>query len=145
METILKITAGAFIGTSLMTSFSYLLSNLLDKQFREPVLLNSFLQRHRFFDTDSISAITGWFIHYGMGFLFVFIYHFIWSSTAIDPNLISGSLLGFINGLVGLSGWALVFHNHPKPPSIDKYAHYLHLVFAHILFGIGATVGYALV
>lgn len=145
METILKIIAGAFIGTSLMTSFSYLLSNILDKQFREPVLINSFLQRHRFFKAESIPAITGWIIHYGMGSIFVLIYHFIWSSTTISPHLLSGSLLGFINGLVGILGWALVFHIHPNPPSIDNFAHYLHLIIAHILFGISATIGYLLV
>lgn len=145
MEAILKIAAGACIGTSLMTLFSYLLSGLLNKQFREPVLLNSFLKRLRFTNPENIPAVSGWIIHYSIGTIFVLVYHLVWITTMLSPNILSGSLLGFTNGLVGMAGWALVFRIHPNPPSIDNKAHYLHLLFAHILFGISATGGYLLI
>lgn len=145
METVLKIAAGTFLGTSMMTSFSYLLSNLLVKQFREPVLLNSFLERLYVTQSEKIPTLTGWFIHYSIGAFFVLVYHVVWSTTFIDPTILNGIVMGFANGVVGLLGWALVFRIHPNPPSIDNNAHYMHLLIAHVLFGIGATLGYLLI
>lgn len=89
-------------------------------------------------------VIPGWVLHYVIGFIFVIGFHFFWKVTSVTPSLLSGSLLGLLCGFMGIAGWHLVFLLHPKPPSINLKEYYLHLIVAHILFGLGAAAGYKL-
>lgn len=145
METILKIILGVLVGTSLMTLCSYFFSHLLNKQFREPVLLHQLLERSLMLDKPKIPAWIGWLLHYSVGISFVILYHFFWHSTAVDPNATSGLLLGLASGLLGVSGWLFFFWIHSEPPSIDFKTFYLQLIVVHLIFGLGATFGYLLV
>lgn len=145
MVIVFKIIAGTIIGTSVMTLFSYIMSYVMDKQFKEPLLLNILLQRSQFLKETTVPPISGWIIHYGMGSIFVTIYHFIWSLPPFEPTYSSGSLLGFISSFVGIATWSFVFNIHSNPPSIDFKAHYLQLIISHVLFGLGATLGYLMI
>lgn len=144
MESVLQIALGTILGTSIMTLFSYLISNWLNKQFKEPLLLNILLQRSKFVDKD-ISPLSGWILHYAVGAIMVSIYHLIWTYTSINPTILIGSIFGFISGFPAVAVWKAVFTMHSNPPNIDFKAHYMQLIIAHILFGIGAAAGYQIV
>lgn len=144
MEAVYRIAVGTIIGASFMTLFSYLTTYSFDKLFKEPVLLNILLKRAKFVKGRKIHWITGWFIHYGIGVIFVIIYDLLWESTAIDPSYLSGAVFGFFSGLLGITGWSIIFNIHEHQPEIDFAKYYLHLILAHIIFGIGAAIGFLL-
>lgn len=143
MITIAQIILSVLVGTSLMTLFSYLMTYEVKEQFKEPQLLNKLLNRSDIFDIDN-SRFSGWLIHYGMGALFVIVYHFIWKFSPIDPSLLSGAIFGFVSGFIGITGWFFVFRTHHNPPDIDVGDYFTHLIVAHIIFGAGAYAGYVL-
>lgn len=138
------ILFGTLTGTSVMTLFSYSLSRITDRNFREPVILNQLLFNIQTFGFKSKPIIAGWILHYAVGYVFVIGFHFFWKLTYANPSLLSGSLLGLFCGIIGVTGWHLVFLLHPKPPSIDLKKYYIHLIVAHIFFGLGTAAGYKL-
>jgi|SRR5690625_3848771 len=144
-DIILKIVAGAFAGTSLMTAYSYYRSHRLNRQFKEPKLLNTFLNRSELTAGKQVPPVSGWLLHYAVGLQFIVLYHIIWELTAINPSVLSGSLMGLANGFAGIAGWALLFRLHNNPPSVDLSKYYLHLIIAHIIFGASGTAAYMLV
>lgn len=145
METILKIILGVLTGTSLMTLCSYFFSHLLNKQFREAVLLHQLLERSIMMDKPQIPTWVGWLVHYSVGILFVTLYHFLWNLTGMDPTATSGLLLGLVSGLLGVSCWLFMFWIHSDPPSIDFKTFYMQLIVVHLVFGLSATFGYLLI
>ena len=138
------IISGALIGTSMMTLFSYFLSKISDKNFSEPDLLNQLLVNLQIFEFSKEPVMPGWILHYVVGFIFVAGFHVFWNVTTIDPSFLSGSILGLFCGFIGVTGWHLVLLLHPKPPSIALKKYYIHLLVAHIIFGLGSAVGYKL-
>lgn len=142
MNFILIILLSALIGTTLMTLFSYSFSYIFNKQFKEPLLLNKLLNRSAWFREDSINRTAGWILHYAVGIGFVMIYYLLWNFAGVSPTLFNGSLLGFISGVFGVGVWWIIFNTHHHTPAIDKSGFFLHLIIAHIIFGIGATASY---
>lgn len=137
------IFLSGLIATSLMTLFSYLVSNITKHQFREPQLLNILLQRSPAVPLKpGLKNITGWIIHYSIGWLFVTIMAFLWERTFIEPSTISGAILGLFFGFIGIAGWKVFFYLSPKPPEIKFDKFYFQLIIAHIIFGIGAVLPY---
>lgn len=143
MTMVIQIVLGILVGTSLMTLFSYFMTYEMKEQFKEPQLLNELLNRSELFAVED-SRIGGWVIHYGMGTVFVTLYHFIWQHYQIDPSLLNGSIFGFVSGFIGIAGWVLVFRSHHNPPAVELSDYFVHLIAAHIIFGIGAAVGYGI-
>lgn len=143
MEAVFQIVLGWIIGASLMTLFSYLAAVTFDKLFKEPVLLNILIKRAQF-AKGHIHWLAGWVIHYGMGAIFVIIYYLLWEFTAIDPSYLSGAAFGLASGIIGVTGWSIIFNIHEHQPDIDFTKYYLHLILAHIIFGIGAATGFLL-
>ncbi len=142
---ILKILSGTVIGTSLMTLFSYYISHKLNREFKEPVLLNKMISRSPLAISKKNNPAPGWILHYSIGTVFVVGYHFIWRRKKLNPTLKNSTFLGFISGFIGISGWHILFIIHPKPPSIHLKNYYLQLLAAHIVFGWGAAAGYQLI
>lgn len=139
----MQIFLSGIIATSLMTFFSYLMSRFTHSQFREPQLLNELINRSASLSIEPGKRnATGWIIHYSIGFLFVFIFNYIWDNTQLKPSIITGALLGFIFGFIGISGWKIMFTLNPEPPEIAYKQFYFQLIIAHIVFGIGATLPY---
>lgn len=143
---VLKIILGALAGTSLMTLFSYFLAYRFHKQFKEPELLNELYTKTgtRGRSLKAVPAF-GWTLHYLVGTVFVVLYHVIWQLTVLDPSFMSGVMLGFFSGFVGVAVWSILFNLHPDPPIIHFHQYYLQLIGAHVVFGIGAAGGYTLV
>jgi hypothetical protein len=137
-----KISAGALAGTSVMTAFSYLITNEKNREFREPVLLGILLKKVIPSMSKKNSTIGGWLIHYGVGFLFAAAYHQLWKRTKFNPTAFSGLMLGGINGVIGVAAWRATFKLHPDPPKILYKNYYGHLLLAHLVFGLGTAIGY---
>ena len=130
MKRILKMSIFA---TSGMTLFSYVFSRMFNRKFLEPLLLNQLVFSNK--KASSKNHPAGFVAHYAVGTFFSALYYIYWKKTVPDPKALSGSVMGFLNGLLGVSGWHLFFVLHPNPPAIENRKYYIHLVFAHMVFG----------
>lgn len=140
---IIKILIATLIGTSLMTLFSYAVSEAYRKLFKEPVLLNLLLERAGIVNiADSRKDAIGWILHFLIGLAFVIIYDRIWAWTDLEPSWLNGLIFGAVSGIVGILSWMIMFALHPREPRIDFKLYYWQLFFAHIIFGLGATAVY---
>lgn len=140
---IIKILIAGVVATSLMTAFSYIVSAISNKQFREPELLNIILSKSSFFRLElSKKSSAGWILHYLIGWLFVLIFALVWDIELIPISILSGAILGFGAGIIGVFGWKIFFALSSNPPKIAWSEYYLQLIIAHIIFGIGTAVVY---
>jgi hypothetical protein len=99
-----KVLSSGILGTSAMTIFSYLVSQLMSENFREPEIM-SFLFKNlsiTFLQYGTFLGYLAWTFHYIIGFSFVFIYVKLWDNNKVKPNLVSGIFLGAITGIVGI-------------------------------------------
>src|SRR5690606_29266487 len=129
-----KIFSAGIVGTSAMTLFSYLVSETKNKNFREPELLCQLIERLPHKPSNLSAQIAGWGIHYAIGISFMACYSEIWERTGNKPTMASGALLGAANGLVGVTGWNLMFEAHPNPPAKELKPFFGHLILAHVVF-----------
>ena len=135
----------AILATTLMTAFSYFLSYMMRKQFKEPELLNKLLSRLHVIGSSTVEINPlGWFIHYTVGIIFIMFYEIIWATTSISPTLGNFVFIGGLFGIVAIITWAIVFRIHPRPPKVDILWYFAQLFVAHIIFGMGAFWGTSL-
>lgn len=140
---LLLIFLGGLIATSLMTLFSYIWSGIYASKFKEPQLLNLLIQSSTTLKLNPGKRnVTGWIIHYIIGWFFVLCFDIIWRNTSLEPSFGNGALLGAIAGLIGISGWKIFFKLNANPPDIKFGEFYFQLFIAHIIFGLGAAVAY---
>lgn len=137
-----KIIAATFVGTSVMTLFSYLMSKNQKKNFTEPDVLGEILAENNSSLSKEESKPIGWGAHYAVGLGFTGVYSQIWEHTPIKPSLASGAAFGAVSGLIGIMGWTQMFHLHHPTSSAYRQQYYAQLMAAHIIFGIGAAAGY---
>ena len=128
----------AFVGTSLMTMFSYVIGMIRKKKFSEPALLNELISRLKQKSLGVLVPIAGWLLHYFIGLLFIISYQLYWRESDSHPTIINCIILGALSGVIGICGWKLTFRIHPRPPSIDFKEFYSQLFFAHVVFGVSA-------
>ena len=123
-----------------MTAFSYLMSWIRSSQFKEPELLDILISRATSIPLNpGKRRILGWLIHYSIGCFFVFCFHLIWYNSEFQVSILTGAALGFLFGIIGISGWRIFFYLNADPPRIRFQKFYLQLLFAHVLFGITAA------
>jgi hypothetical protein len=139
-----KIILAGFTGTSFMTLFSYLVSEVQEENFKEPELLGKLLQTLAPDVNKDLGRFIGWNLHYFVGFIFAFLYASLWERTKVRPTLKSGLILGALSGMVGLTVWKLCFRVHPNPPKINFKRYYGHLLATHLIFGVFTVIGYNL-
>ena len=139
---ILRIIIATLVGTSLMTAFSYLVSEAYRKTFKEPVLLNYVIRLSGITLNDRNKSIVGWIIHYILGLLFVIAYHFIWVYGILDMSWTSALILGAVSGIIGIIGWVIIFSLPSKEPRVAFTSYYIQLFFAHIVFAAGVVLVY---
>ena len=138
--TILAILISGFLATTVMTIFSYILSRQKSEQFREPELLNSLILRSdRLNIHPPKNGFPGWVVHYSIGWTFVVIFYLVWEYSPISPGIISGLVMGLVAGLVGITGWKIMFDLSGNPPDIHMRQFHIHILVAHVLFGITAA------
>lgn len=117
------------IATTGMTLFSALLSAGRKDKFIEPFVLNKALYRSG--EKSEATHKAGHLIHYAIGFIFSWVYWLVWSR--FRPSVANSSLMGFINGLGGISGWYLLFMVFHRPRlHLKKY--FAQLLAAHVVF-----------
>jgi hypothetical protein len=142
-----KVLLSGMLGTSGMTVFSYVASELMSENFREPEIM-CFLFKNLLVNPQQYEPyliLLAWSVHYVIGFIFVLIYVKLWDNNTLKSNLVSGIFLGAICGVVGIIGWYFTLKIHPNPPSLNLKNFFIILFFAHIVFGIFAMIGYRLV
>lgn len=136
-----EIFLSGIVATSLMTGFSYLVAALRKSQFREPELLNILLSRSKKFPKNpGKENLLGWLIHYSIGWIFVVVMALLFKFTEQEATLEVGIYLGYIAGIVGISGWRIFFFLSSDPPEIEFNLFYFQLIIAHIIFGFGAAL-----
>jgi hypothetical protein len=146
LSAFLMISIASLVAIFLMTLFSYVVGRLRNKEFTEPVHLNDLLQRIKLIKrADKYRHPAGWVIHYLIGVLFVIGYHLLWSRHILACTLLNGAILGAVCGMIGIGGWHVTLSVHPNPPPIDLKEYYLQLFFAHVIFGLSATLCYIIV
>lgn len=136
-----QVLASAISGTTVMTLFSYLLSDRANKNFREPKLLGRLCYRLLPVTSKKNMLITGWVLHYLVGLLFAECYSLFWTGNQ-RADVKTGMVLGGISGFAAILIWKFTYALHPNPPLIDFTSFALQLVIAHLLFGIFAAFGY---
>lgn len=133
----------ALIATSAMTAFSYIYSEIVKKQFREPELLNKLLMSwSNSFQNLTKSSLVGWAIHYLVGVFFMLVFYLIWQILNVEATVVSGIIMGFAAGILGVVGWRFTFWIHPNPPKLDFKQYYIQLILAHVVFGISGVITY---
>jgi hypothetical protein len=139
-----KVIAGTFIGTSGMTLFSYIVSEIEQNNFKEPELLAMLGHRLATGTDKNLLRVAGWQLHYAVALAFVSSYDLLWRKTKLKPTPGAGLVLGGISGIIGALVWKIVFNILPNPPRIKFKKYYLQLVAAHLIFGLFSTFGYRL-
>lgn len=137
-----QIVLSGMAGTTTMTLYSYFLSRIKEKRFREPQILNYLIYGKEEVMMGPVEKsrllLPGFLIHYGTGILFSSFYHLLWKKRVKAGTVKSGIGCGLILGLVGASIWKSVFMIHPNPPKINQSSYLGQLIIAHLIFG--ATV-----
>ncbi|MBZ4033380.1 hypothetical protein K6T82_01275 [Flavobacterium sp. 17A] len=136
---LILISIGA---TSAMTWFSYFISKIFQKQYKEPIILATVFGEFNFNISGGIKRKVGWMLHFLIGFLFVAGYHIILDENILSISIPSAILLGSISGIIGIIGWFIIFKNTNYKPRIDFTGYYIQLFFAHIVFALVAVFLY---
>lgn len=133
------ISAGLY-GTTAMTAFSYAMATHKKNDFREPVLLEKILHRKGL--KKKPAKISGWLIHYAVGFLFTLVYSAFWEKKRNVRVTPSGIAMGGICGMIAVTAWKATFKLQAIPPLINYRKFYRQLVIAHLIFGYFSATGY---
>ncbi|MAN58227.1 MAG: hypothetical protein CMC08_00140 [Flavobacteriaceae bacterium] len=129
--------------TLAMTLFSYLISFIRGKEFREPELLTVLI--YRYFEMPPLRGLAnlpGWILHLVIGYLFLALYNGFFFLNEIEPTPGFTLMVGFALGVLGILGWKVIFTLHPNPPDIKFTEFYIQLLMAHIIFAFTASMGF---
>lgn len=143
--TFLQIVLATIAATSAMTLFSYAISASFRELYKEPVLLTFLLTQLKIDVSIKTKATLAWLLHYFIGFIFVLIYHFLWVNNILKLSFLNALLLGSLSGIIGITGWMILFRLADYKPKIDFKGYYIQLFFAHIIFGLIAALFYYLI
>ncbi|MBC8004593.1 MAG: hypothetical protein H7X84_03885 [Verrucomicrobia bacterium] len=128
--------------TSLMTAFSYLVSEGFRELYKEPVLLQYLMTRFNFGITGIWKIIAGWTVHYIIGLIFVVIFHILWRWGLYEITWLTGLIYGIVIGIIGIGGWVVMFILSNYKPRIDFKGYYLQLFIAHLVFAMTTVFVY---
>ena len=131
----------AVTGTSVMTLFSEIVSQIKGSNYNEAQILGELLNRITPLNKKQ-AEVAGWVAHYAVGIAFAAIYVAYLKQTKRKPTLLNSIAYGALSGLAGAAIWHATFKAHPNPPGVDLKNYYKQLVLAHVVFGItaGATL-----
>ena len=141
---ILQIIIVSIAATSAMTLFSYAVSASFRELFKEPLLLNYFLHNSGINLSNTSKNTLSWLFHYGIGAIFVTVYHYFWAQNILQLSFSDAFLLGVVSGVISILSWMLFFKiSHYQSP-INFRSFYIQLFAAHIIFAFTATAVYAI-
>jgi hypothetical protein len=130
----------AFIATSAMTIFSYVISASFKELYKEPLLLKYILVKINVSVSDNLKEVLAWVIHYAIGFLFVLSYYFLWKLGIIHLTVLNGLYIGAISGIIAIISWIIMFRLSGFNRKATDKGYYTQLFIAHIIFGIAAIL-----
>jgi hypothetical protein len=138
------ILVAGITGTTFMTAFSYLVSEMDNENYSEPERLGQLVHNLLPMLNDEETQLTGWTAHYAVGLLFALAYVELWSRKKIRPSIKRNLILGGVSGIIAVAIWKATFKLHPLPPVLSFNKYYLQLVPAHVVFAVFAGIGYQL-
>ena len=143
---VLIIVICAIAGTLLMTAFVYTIASVINKKWKVIKVLGTMLCNETTpgggLSNSRKSITTGTVLHYGIGIVFAFFYHWLWTNHIGSPTMESAFVFGIINGIVGAFGWAVYFKFHKHPPMIQLKEYLLIIAVSHVLFATGFVQSY---
>lgn len=124
------------VGTSLMTLFSHIVSDLEGQNYSEPNLLSKFLEHSPASLPKNVAKPAGWLGHYLVGAAFTGLYTLWLKQRKSSPSITNGLLLGVLSGVSGIAAWKTAFKLHPNPPKTPTPQFFIQLLAAHVVFGL---------
>jgi hypothetical protein len=138
-QRILKAAAGSLISASVMTMFSYKLSHIYSRNYREPALLSEIIKNKSKDLSHKQAALIGWFVHYLVGMFWgITCETTVMKRRPVKKNLYKRNSLfiGIATGLISATVWKLLLGRYPKIHRRTDSSFFIQLVPAHILFTI---------
>jgi hypothetical protein len=132
-----KTLVPSIAATSLMTLFSYCMSELEEKNFSEPELLAHIEKKAL---PKKLSLPAGWATHYTIGILMTLSFNVIWSALRVKPTFQRGLISGSIGGLIAIVSWRILFSALPSRSRNYYSKFYTQLFLAHLVFGLTVTL-----
>jgi hypothetical protein len=132
-----RILISGLTATTLMTLFSYIVSNSKRRNFKEPELLAGLLKE--VVPQQELALPAGWGTHYSMGICWASVFDLLFEKAGVERDLKNAVILGGFSGLTGMVIWGLAFKMHPNPPITDYKRFYGHLLLAHIVYTLTVT------
>jgi hypothetical protein len=129
-------------GTTAKTFFSYAVSSIQRRNFRDPELLGDALCDIMPHLRSQYIKIANWNIHYALGFMFTMLYAKALQEVKIDPNTRNGIVLGALTGCAGIVAWRIAKNISSKPLWRNPLHLLSHLSTAHLIFGVVSAVAY---
>lgn len=130
------VLIASLVATTVMTLFSYIVAHLKKTNFKEPELLNELWNNSQLPIYPSKESVVGWVCHYMMGIFFGLIFFVIFTYTSLDFSILNYILFGIAAGIMGILGWQFLFWINPNPPDIQINHFFIHLIIAHMIFGV---------
>ncbi len=138
MNDFFKIIVSGISATILMTIFSYVISIIFKKQYREPVLLIEIIKKIIPSISPNKTTLIAWSIHFIIGITFVILYYILESLNIFSFNPIVAITLGIFSGIIAIINWNILFKvsQHHKKKDVGYYSQ---LFLAHIIFAYCAV------
>lgn len=142
--TLIQLILVSIAATTVMTWFSYTMSESFRELYKEPVLLAYVIEKMKLKPNAHSQKIYGWLLHYVIGLLFVIGYYFAWTKNIVPISILGTLLLGIISGIIGVVSWIIIFNITNHQPRIDFGGYYIQLFFAQVIFAAIAAVLYSI-
>ena len=128
-----KVLLPSVVATSIMTLFSYLITDTENKNFSEPELLAK-IEKKKLAASKQFALPAGWITHYMVGVLMTLFFDITWQQFKIKSTFHRGIISGFLGGLIAMGSWRLLFAALPKRSAKYYKKFYTQLFIAHIVF-----------
>lgn len=138
------VLSTAITGTTFMTLYSIVVSEVKNKNFKEPEILSQLLHRLLPALKKRNARIAGWIAHYTVGVLFAAVYIYLWEKKNIKPTIWNGVIMGGVTGFPAVLIWKATLKLHAFPPKLHVNRYYLQLIMAHMIFGSFCVIGHKL-
>jgi hypothetical protein len=135
MKNTKAILYAGVIGTTMMTIFSYILSAKRKKNFKEPQLLHTMINRMPGVKEKDI-PLAGWLAHYASGVGWALLFAILFKKREKNITLYHEIIFGLCNGTAAIFIWKGFLSLHPYPPVTDRKEFYIQLIAAHIVFSV---------
>jgi len=135
-----KVLLKGAAATSMMTIFSYIVSEQKGKNFKEPQLLAALIRGELPKADEKFVLPAGWAAHFGAGFSFSVFCQYIFDNTKISKTAATAMALGTFGGLTGIEIWKISFRHNQNPPKTDFENFYRHVFIAHLIFALSFTL-----